>query len=92
VAAIKTLIERDGVPIASGREKPTWSEDLRLRVQSRDGTCLVPGCAVPATSCEVHHIHLRTLEGDLRFVAADGRPMGTVTGGHWKRPKNSPGP
>jgi hypothetical protein len=53
------------------------------------------GCA-----CEWHHNRhhegefdiIRTPEGNLRFVAADGRLMGTVTGGHWKRPKNSPGP
>jgi hypothetical protein len=122
-ATVKTLIERDGVPIASGREKPTVSPTLKLLVQSRDGTCLVPGCAVRATRCDVHHIQhwadggptelwnlgsacerhhnrhhdgvfdiIRTPEGDLRFVTRDGRLMGTVTGGKWKRPKNRPGP
>jgi hypothetical protein len=122
-ATVKTLIERDGVPIASGREKPAVSPELRLRVQSRDGTCLVPGCAMPSTRCDVHHIHhredggptehwnlgsacewhhnrhhlgefdiIRTAEGDLRFVTSDGRLMGTVTGGKWKRPENRPGP
>jgi hypothetical protein len=122
-ATVKTLIERDGVPIASGREKPTVSPALKLLVQSRDGTCLVPGCAVRATRCDVHHIHhwadggptelwnlgsacqwhhnrhheevfdiIRTPEGNLRFVTRDGRLMGTVAGGKWKRPKNRPGP
>jgi hypothetical protein len=122
-ATIKTLIERDGVPIAAGREKPAVSKELKLRVQSRDGTCLVPGCAMPSTRCDVHHIHhredggptehwnlgsacewhhnrhhlgefdiIRTPEGNLRFVTWDGRPMGTVTGGKWKRPRNRPGP
>ena len=56
-ATVKTLIERDGVPIAAGREKPTVSPALKLQVRSRDGTCLYPGCAVPATRCEAHHIH-----------------------------------
>jgi hypothetical protein len=122
-ATVKTLIERDGVPIAAGREKPAVSPELKLRVQSRDGTCLVPGCAMPSTRCDVHHIHhredggptehwnlgsacewhhnrhhlgefdiIRTPEGNLRFVTWDGRLMGTVTGGKWKRPKNRPGP
>jgi hypothetical protein len=122
-ATVKTLIERDGVPIASGREKPTVSPALKLQVQSRDGTCLIPRCAVPATRCDVHHIHhvedggptelwnlgsacqwhhnrhhdgvfdiIRTPEGNLRFVTRDGRLMGTITGGKWKRPKNRPGP
>jgi hypothetical protein len=122
-ATIKTLIERDGVPIASGREKPTVSRDLKLMVQSRDGTCLYPGCAVPATRCDAHHIHhwadggptelwnlgsacpghhdrhhdgefdiIRTLEGDLHFVKPDGRLIGKVTGGKWKRPRQRAGP
>jgi len=122
-ATIKTLIERNGVPIASGREKPTVLPTMKLLLRSRDCTCLVPGCAVPATRCDVHHIHhwvvggptelwnvgcacewhhnrhhdgvfdiIRTPEGNLRFVTRDGRPMGTVTGGNWKRPKNRPGP
>jgi hypothetical protein len=35
---------------------------------------------------------IRTPEGNLRFVTRDGRLMGTVAGGKWKRPKNRPGP
>jgi hypothetical protein len=122
-ATIKTLIERDGVPIASGREKPAVSPAMKLKVQSRDGTCLYPGCAVPATRCEAHHLHhwadggptelwnlgsacpwhhdrhhdgefdiYRTLEGDLHFVGRDGRILGEVTGGKWKRPRKRAGP
>jgi hypothetical protein len=34
----------------------------------------------------------RTPEGDLRFVAADGRPLGTATGGAWKKPRVRAGP
>jgi hypothetical protein len=122
-STIKTLIERDGVPIASGREKPTVSPAMKLLVRSRDGTCLYPGCAVEATRCEAHHIHhwadggptelwnlgsacsghhdrhhdgefdiIRTLEGDLHFVTPDGRLIGKVTGGKWKRPRKRAGP
>jgi hypothetical protein len=50
--------------------------------------------------CPHHHhrhhdrefdIH-RTAEGDLRFEARDGRPIGTATGGCWKRPRVRAGP
>jgi hypothetical protein len=56
-AAVKTLIERDGVPLAAGREKPTVPPDMKFRVRNRDGICRYPGCVVPATRCEAHHIH-----------------------------------
>ena len=122
-ATIKTLIERDGVPLASGREKPAVPPDMKFRVRNRDGICRYPGCAIPATRCEAHHIHHwfdggptkdwnilslcshhhdrhhdgefeihRTPEGDLRFVGRDGTEVGTVTGGHWKRPRTRAGP
>src|SRR5207302_3965185 len=35
-ATIKTLIERNGEAIATGREKPTVSPELKLKVRSRD--------------------------------------------------------
>ena len=35
---------------------------------------------------------LRTPEGDLRFLGADGRLLGMATGGHWKVPKRRAGP
>jgi hypothetical protein len=122
-ATVKTLVERDGVVIATGREKPTVSPAMKLKVRNRDGICRAPGCAVPATRCEAHHIHhvddggptklwnllalcsghhkrhhdgefdiLRSPEGNLSFVTRDGRPMGEVTGGFWRRPKNRAGP
>jgi hypothetical protein len=56
-STIKTLIERDGVPIAAGREKPTVLPAMKFKVRSRDGICQAPGCAVAATRCAAHHIH-----------------------------------
>jgi len=56
-ATVKTLIERDGVAIAWGRERPTVSAAMRLAVRSRDGACRHPGCPEPASRCEAHHIH-----------------------------------
>jgi len=117
-ATVKTLIERDGVVIAAGREKRIVPPALRLKVQCRDRICGYPGCPAPATRCEAHHIHhwqdggatelwnllalcwghhgrhhhgefdiRRTAEGDLRFVGRDGKEVGTVSGGHWRRPR-----
>ena len=122
-STVKTLIERDGVPIAVGREKPAVPPAMKLKVRSRDGICVYPGCPRPAARCEAHHIHHwagggptelwnlaalckghhtrhhdgefdihRTPEGDLRFVGRDGREIGMVTGGHWKRPRTRAGP
>jgi hypothetical protein len=46
-----------------------------------------------------HHRHhqgefdiIRTAEGDLHFVTPDGRLIGTLTGGKWKRPRKRAGP
>lgn len=122
-STIRTLIERDGVPIAAGRERPTVPRPLKLAVRSRDAICRFPGCAVPATRCDAHHIdHAddggptelwnllaqcafhhqrhhdgvfdidRTLDGDLHFLTAAGRRLGTATGGFWKRPRGRAGP
>ena len=55
-ATVKTLIERDGVAIAEGRQKPVVPRAMKRAVRSRDGVCGYPGCAVPATQCEAHHI------------------------------------
>jgi hypothetical protein len=55
-ASIVVLTERDGLPIDAGRAKPVISMPMRRAVQSRDRTCLVPGCAGPAHRTEVHHI------------------------------------
>jgi Domain of unknown function (DUF222) len=122
-ATVKTLIERDGVAIAEGRRTPTFPPAMKRAVRSRDGICGFPGCAVPATRCEVHHVEhwidggptkiwnglamcdphhdrhhdrefdiRRTLDGDLRFVGRDGKVLGTLTGGHWKDPRQRGSP
>jgi hypothetical protein len=35
---------------------------------------------------------IRTLEGDLHFVGRNGKVLGKVAGGFWRRPKNRAGP
>jgi Domain of unknown function (DUF222) len=122
-ATVKTLIERGGVAVAEGRETPTVPPRMKRAARSRDGVCGYPGCAVPATRCEAHHLHhwydggpteiwnilslcephhdrhhdgefhiRRTPAGDLEFQKANGEVFGTLTGGHWKRPKDRAGP
>jgi hypothetical protein len=55
-ATVKTLIERDGTPIAVGRSRRMPSEDQRLAMRSRDGVCRHPRCTIPATRWEPHHL------------------------------------
>jgi hypothetical protein len=55
-AEIVTIIERDGSPLDVGREGQIVSTPMRRAVQSRDGTCRFPGCTVPASRCQPHHI------------------------------------
>jgi hypothetical protein len=55
-ADIVAIIERDGSPLDVGREGQIVSTPMRRAVQSRDGTCRFPGCTVPASRCQPHHI------------------------------------
>jgi hypothetical protein len=56
-AAVRTLIERNGEPLARGGEEPIVPDWMKRLAQVRDGICGCPGCAIPATDCEAHHIH-----------------------------------
>ena len=53
---VKTLIERDGVPIEVGRSRRVPTEAQKLAVRGRDRICRHPDCSVLAARCEVHHI------------------------------------
>ncbi|HEV7465786.1 MAG TPA: DUF222 domain-containing protein [Candidatus Dormibacteraeota bacterium] len=55
-AEVVTLTERDGLPIDAGRARQIVSPRKRRAVQSRDGICRFPGCAVPANRTQPHHI------------------------------------
>jgi hypothetical protein len=50
------IAERDGVPIDVGRSRRTISPRQRLALQARDSTCRFPGCGVPASRTEGHHL------------------------------------
>ncbi|MFC4244865.1 DUF222 domain-containing protein [Gryllotalpicola reticulitermitis] len=47
----------DGRLLELGRETRGFSRRQRRAIATRDGgTCLIPGCTVPAQWCEVHHV------------------------------------
>lgn len=55
-ADIVSAIERDGVAIATGRRQRLITGRKRRLLQLRDGTCRYPGCTVPASRTDGHHI------------------------------------
>jgi Domain of unknown function (DUF222) len=55
-ADVVTVTERDGLPIDVGRVRRLITPRLRLALQSRDHGCRFPGCSVPASRTDGHHI------------------------------------
>ena len=53
-AEVVAIIERDGLPIDVGRARRVVPTALRRAVQSRDRTCVFPGCGVPARFTHAH--------------------------------------
>ena len=53
---VVTITERDRLPIDVGRIRRLISPRLRLALQARDQGCRFPGCSVPASRAEGHHI------------------------------------
>ena len=50
------ISERNGIPIDVGRSRRTISNRQRLALQTRDSTCRFPGCGVPGSRTEGHHL------------------------------------
>lgn len=42
--------------VDQGRRKRLVTPAQRIRLAARDGGCTIPGCTVPATWCDAHHI------------------------------------
>ena len=55
-ADVVTVTERSGNPIDVGRIHRLITPKLRLALQSRDQGCRFPGCSVPATRTDGHHV------------------------------------
>jgi hypothetical protein len=43
-------------PLDLGREKRLVTRGLRLALWQRDGGCSFPGCTIPASWCDAHHV------------------------------------
>ena len=56
-AVQKVVMDDDGRILALGSPLRTFTSHQRRAIALRDGGCVVPGCQVPATWCEVHHVH-----------------------------------
>lgn len=47
----------DGRIIELGTAQRVFNAHQRRAIALRDGGCIIPGCTVPATWCEIHHVH-----------------------------------
>lgn len=51
------VFNADGSLLSLGREVRGFTRRQRRAIAARDGgTCLIPGCTIPAQWCEVHHV------------------------------------
>jgi len=55
--AVQRIVQApNGRILALGLPQRTFSAHQRRAITLRDGECIIPGCHVPATWCEVHHV------------------------------------
>ena len=52
----RVLFDPDGRIVAIGTTDRLFNAHQRRAITLRDGECLIPGCHVPATWCEIHHV------------------------------------
>lgn len=52
----KVVFDDDGRIIALGSPERCFTPHQRRAITLRDGGCLIPGCSVPASWCEIHHV------------------------------------
>jgi hypothetical protein len=54
---IQTVVVDDaGAILQLGSPERCFTAHQRRAITLRDGGCLIPGCTVPATWCEIHHV------------------------------------
>lgn len=53
----RILQDKNGRIIKLGSPERAFNAHQRRAITVRDGGCVIPGCNVPATWCEVHHVH-----------------------------------
>ncbi|UUT34919.1 HNH endonuclease signature motif containing protein [Microbacterium elymi] len=52
----RLVIDENGRLIELGSPNRTFSGQQRRAITARDGECIIPGCHVSATWCEIHHV------------------------------------
>lgn len=56
LAALAAVMFDSRIPLAVGRAQRTATPAQRRCLAVRDRGCIIPGCAVPAEACQVHHL------------------------------------
>lgn len=69
-AVQKVLLGEGGAVLGLTSPHRVFTPHQRRAIALRDGECVIPGCHVPSTWCEVHHVHAH----------ADGGPTDTSNG------------
>lgn len=52
----KVVLDEDGRIIELGSPQRCFTPQQRRAIALRDGECCVPGCHIPASWCEIHHV------------------------------------
>ena len=52
----RIVLDARGRITSLGTEERVFNRRQRRAIAARDGGCIVPGCAVPAGWCEIHHV------------------------------------
>ncbi|WP_111719719.1 HNH endonuclease signature motif containing protein [Homoserinimonas sp. OAct 916] len=52
----QVLIGANGAVVALGTEQRLFNRQQRRAINLRDGTCIIPGCTIPAYWSEIHHV------------------------------------
>lgn len=50
------VLDAAGAVLSLGSVQRCFTPSQRRAITARDGGCLIPGCAIPAGWCEVHHV------------------------------------
>jgi hypothetical protein len=56
IAALAAALFDSRIPLAVGRTTRTATPAQRRALAARDKGCIIPGCTIPAESCQAHHI------------------------------------
>ncbi|MCO1338692.1 hypothetical protein BJH93_07285 [Kocuria polaris] len=62
-AVQKVLFDSAGRIMALGSKERVFNAHQRRAITARDGGCVIPGCTIPASWCEIHHVHAHAEDG-----------------------------